>query len=148
VDVARYIARVKQWARVEKDVAAATAKIFRSQFLDARLAIAVTDTVLPSVATHVATIDAYTPATPEVGKIHARYVRAWRRAREGLSLINRGMREDDGILLAQGRRRLEVWQEEMQNVAAALRALAQEVGLSPTESATSSPRASSTAVLA
>jgi hypothetical protein len=70
-----------------------------------------------------------------VGQIHNRYARAWRRLLEGFRLIDQGMRADDAPRLAQGRRRLEVWQEQMLNVAATLRELAEHVGLSPTESA-------------
>jgi hypothetical protein len=133
--VAHYIARVKQWAVVERDVAAAVAEIFRSHFLDAPTVTTITARMLPSVETHLQAIAAYEPKTPEVGQIHNRYARAWRRLREGLQLIDQGMRADDASRLAQGRRRLEVWQEQMLNVAATLRELAREVGLSPTESA-------------
>jgi hypothetical protein len=135
VDVAHYIARVKQWAAIERDVSAAVAEIFRSQFLDAGRITTITERMLPGIETHMDAIAAYQPKTAEVGQIHNRYARAWRRLREGFQLIDQGMRADDAPRLAQGRRRLEVWQEQMLNVAATLRDLAQEVGLSPTEAA-------------
>jgi hypothetical protein len=135
VDVAHYIARVKQWAAIERDVSAAVADIFRSQFLDAEKITSITERMLPGIETHMNAIAAYQPKTAEVGQIHNRYARAWRRLREGFHLIDQGMRADDAPRLAQGRRRLEVWQEQMLNVAATLRDLAEEVGLSPTESA-------------
>ncbi len=140
VDVARYVARVQQWARMERDVSAASSRLFRSHFLDHELAIAVTGDLGPSIDAHVETLTAYAPETPEVGRIHTRYARAWRRLREGFRLINQGMREDDAQLLAQGRRRIEVWQEEMLNVGAALQALVEKVGLDSTKAAAMGPR--------
>lgn len=139
VDVARYIARLKQWAKVERDVSAAVAEIFHSHFLDAALITSVTERTLPTVEQHVHTIASYTPSTPEVEQIHARYAHAWNRLREGMVLIDQGIRLDDAIRLAQGRRRLEVWQEQLLDVAAALQDLAKDVGLSDTESAETVP---------
>ena len=135
VDVAHYIARVKQWAPIERDVSGAVAEIFRSQFLDVPQVTTITERTLPAIEDHMQAIAAYQPTTAEVGQIHNRYARAWRRLREGFQLIDQGMRADDAPRLAQGRRRLEVWQEQMLNVAATLRELADDVGLSPTESA-------------
>jgi hypothetical protein len=135
VDVARYIARVKQWATVEREAAAGVAEIFRTHFLDQGKVTAVTERLLPSVKTHLAIVAAYEPKTAEVGQIHHRYARAWRRLSEGLLLIDQGIRVDDAVRLAQGRRRLEVWQEQLMSVATTLRDLAAEVGLSKTESA-------------
>jgi len=126
---------VKQWAAIERGVSAAVAEIFRSQFLDPVKVTSITERMLPSIEIHMEAIAAYQPKTPEVGQIHNRYARAWRRLREGFQLIDQGMRADDAPRLAQGRRRLEVWQEQMLNVAATLRELAEEVGLRPTESA-------------
>jgi hypothetical protein len=138
--VARYVARVEQWAVVERNVSAAAARLFRSHFLDDDLAIAVTDELAASIDAHVAALAAYAPETAEVGRIHSRYARAWGRLREGFRLINRGMRENDAKLLAQGRRRIEVWQEEMLNVAASLQQLVEEVRLEDTKAALSAPR--------
>jgi hypothetical protein len=137
--VARYVARVEQWAVMERTVSAAAAKLFRSHFLDEDLAIAVTDELAASIDAHVAALTAYEPETAEVGRIHTRYARAWNRLREGFRLINRGMREEDAKLLAQGRRRIEVWQEEMLNVAAGLRELVEDVRLEGTKAALRGP---------
>jgi hypothetical protein len=135
LDVARYIARVKQWADMERRVSAAMSTIFRDQFLHAEKITGITEALLPAIETHVNALDTYEPTTTEVAEIHGRYTHAWRRLLEGFRLIDAGMRADDGMRLAQGRRRLEVWQEQMQNVAAALRVLADGVGLGSTESA-------------
>ena len=133
--MAQYVAKVHQWARMEREASAAAAQLFRSHFLDRDLAVTITGRLLPSIESHVAAVTAYTPSTPEVRKIHERYAHAWRRLLEGFQLINEGMREDDAKRLAQGRRRIEVWQEELLNIAAALHALVEEVGLTNTESA-------------
>jgi hypothetical protein len=135
LDVAQYIARVKQWAPAEQEVAQAITEIFRSQFLDADLIASVSSRVMPSIDAQVEAVATYKPRTPEIGKIHQRYARAWRRLREGFLLIERGMENDDGILLAQGRQRLEVWSGEMLGVATELRELADAVGVSTTKSA-------------
>jgi hypothetical protein len=135
LDVAQYLARVKQWAPAEREASLAINEIFRSHFVDVDAVMSVTHRMLPSVDEHVAAIGGYAPRTPEIVKIHERYTRAWRRLREGLQQIDDGMKKDDAMLLAEGRRRLEAWSEDMVRVAAELRELADAVGISKTSSA-------------
>jgi hypothetical protein len=139
LDVAQYIARIKRWAAAEREVSAAIAEIFRSHFVDPALVTSVTGRTLPIIEEQLAAVTGYTPKTPEVGKIHSRYTRAWLRLREGFNLIDEGMKADDAMNLAQGRRRLEAWQEDMLAVAAALGELAEEVGISKTKTAAVQP---------
>jgi len=129
VDVAEYLARINQWAQAEREASAAISQLFRSHFLDADLVTSVTDRMLPVIDKHVAVIARYTPETPEVSKIHARYVGAWRRLQEGFDLIRRGMISEDGIRLAKGRRDLELWSEDMLRVASDLRELVATAGI-------------------
>jgi hypothetical protein len=129
LDVARYVARVERWATTERRVAAAIADVFRSQFLDATLVTSISERVQPDVDAHLAEVATYVPQTEQVRAIHERYTRAWRHLREGFRLIHDGMKADDPIQLADGRRRLEVWQEEMIAIAGTLRRLAEDAGL-------------------
>jgi len=135
LDVARYIARVQQWAPAEREASAAIAEIFRSHFVDADLATSVANRILPAIDRHVQDIATYAPTTPEISEIHGRYAAAWQRLREGFELIYDGMKADDGIRLARGRSDLEMWSEEMIAVANQLRKLAEAVGVSRTKSA-------------
>jgi hypothetical protein len=108
--------------------------------------------MLPVIDEHVALIARYTPETPEVSKIHTRYVGAWQRLQEGFDLIRRGMISEDGIRLAEGRRHLESWSEDMLHVASDLRELVAAAGIRKAKAAAEGvplqgggpPRASST----
>jgi hypothetical protein len=152
VDVAQYVARINQWAEAERQASATISQLFRSHFLDADRVTSLTDRMLPVIEKHLATITRYTPETPEVSGIHARYVGAWRRLEEGFDLIRRGMISEDGIRLAKGRRHLEQWSEDMLRVASDLRELVTTTGIRKADPATEgvslwkegSPRASST----
>jgi hypothetical protein len=130
------MARINQWAPAEREASAAISKIFRSQFLDADLATSVADHMLPVIDRQLSSIASYTPNTPEIAKIHARYAGAWQGLRDGFNLVNEGMKADDGIRLAQGRRHFELWSDEMIAIAKELRGLVEATGISKTKTVT------------
>ena len=136
LDVAQYMARINQWAPAEREASAAISEIFRSQFVDADLVTSIAHRMSPAIDRQLKAIASYTPNTQEIGAIHARYAGAWQRLSEGFDLIYEGMKADDGIHLAEGRRCLEAWSEEMITVAKELRKLVEAVGLSSTRTVT------------
>lgn len=139
IDVAQYLARVKQWAPIERQAAIAIKKIFRTHLVDVAAVTVVTGPILRDVHKHLTVISAFTPRTPEITRVHDRYLGAWQRLRDGFQDIQDGMQQDDAMRLAKGRRLLEAWEGEMVRVAAELRELADACGISTTKSAAVPP---------
>jgi hypothetical protein len=135
LDVAQYLARVKRWAPIEHQASVAIGKIFRTHLVDVAAVTGVTGSILPDVDKHLVAISAFTPRTPEIIRVHDRYVDAWERLRDGFQDIQDGMHGDDAMRLAEGRRRLDAWAGEMVQVATELRELADRCGISTTTSA-------------
>lgn len=124
-----YLARSKTWAPVEAETERTIERIFRTQFVDeAEVRRQITDSRSRIVA-HVASVRGYTPHTPDLARIHERYLAAWEHLLGGYDAIETGFTTADYTKLARGREAMEAWRADIVSVADDLRALVQHFGV-------------------
>lgn len=125
-DVQAYLGRAQAWAAVEGETARTIDRILRTQFVDeAEVRRQIAD-ARPRIAAHLESVHGYSPRTPELERIHAKYIAAWEELQAGFAAIENGFDSGDYTLLARGREAMARWKETVLEVARDLRRLADE----------------------
>jgi hypothetical protein len=128
-DVVAYLERTRAWATVEAETAQTLHRILATQFVDEAEVTREITATRPRLASHIDRIRAYNPRTSDVARIHARYVRAWERLLSGFDAINQGFSSGDYSKLAQGRQAIELWRQQIIQVADELGELVRHLGI-------------------
>jgi type VI protein secretion system component VasF len=126
---------MSSWAPVEAETARTVARIFATEFVDEAEVLSQTNDGSPRARRHLEAALAYHPASNEVRTIHAVYIEAWQTLLKAFEQIEQGLRQGDQQALAQGRRGLVAWRDQVMDVAFRLRALSDRLSL-PTGSET------------
>jgi uncharacterized membrane protein YccC len=142
IDLRAYLARTKTWAPVEAEAAHTIERILRTQFVDeAEVRRQIADN-RPRVVAHLQALRAYRPQSPEVVRIHDRYVKAWEQLLAGYDAIEEGFTSGDYTKLARGREAMDAWRATIVSVADDLRELMQHFGVEPAGAVESRARGS------
>jgi hypothetical protein len=124
-----YLVRARSWAPVEAETARTIKRIFDTQFVDeAEIRRQIADS-RPRVLAHLQHLRDYAARSPDLARIHARYVAAWERLLAGYSAIEEGFSSGDYTKLARGREAMEAWRAEIVAVADELRQLMEHLGI-------------------
>ena len=127
-EVDAYLRRADGWAPVEAETAQTIERILRTQFVDeAEVRRQIADN-RPRILAHLEHIRGYTPRTPAIARIHARYREAWERLLAGYEAIEQGFTNGDYTQLARGREAMGAWRDGLVDTAAELRELRQRAG--------------------
>ena len=133
IELRAYLARTKSWAPVEAEANRTITRILATQFVDeAEIRRQIADS-RPRILTHLERLRGYAPRSPDIARIHARYVAAWETLLGGYDAIEQGFSSGDYTKLARGREAREAWRAEIVGVADDLRDLMQHFGIEPTD---------------
>jgi hypothetical protein len=117
-----YLEAAQTWAPVEAETERTIRRIFASQFVDVALVRREVSDCLQRLETHLGRVADWQTDSPELRRIHARYVLAWQNLRNGLQRLDHGISDGDTSDLAAGRRSMEEWRAALVDVAQSIAA--------------------------
>ena len=138
-DVISYLERTRAWAPVEAETAQVLDRIIATQFVDEAEVNREIAASRPRLTTHLDRVRDYRPRTSDVARIHARYIRAWERLLSGFDAIDQGFSSGDYSKLAQGRQAIDLWRQQIVQVADELGELVRHLGIDTTGAVAAAP---------
>lgn len=132
IETQSYLARSKDWAKVEAETARTIERIFDTQFVDEAEVLRQIADSRPRVQAHLAALRAYKPRSEDIAGIHVRYIAGWETLLTGYDAIEKGFSSGDYSNLARGREALTQWGNTILATAQELRELMQHFGIDAT----------------
>jgi hypothetical protein len=127
-DVGRYLRAMQGWAPVEVETGGTIKRILATQFVDDAEVMRQLAESRPRIERHLHELRAYHPDTPAVRTVHQEYIESWVALLRGYADLEHGLEDVDAAEIAKGRDALLAWRRHLREVAADLRALADETG--------------------